>query len=89
MNIMDLADAYADSLAELENENWVHGTVGGGSVELVDIARAALEAAVTALEEDAARYHTVLGMSSDQMLRLYNKRIDLREQFIDNAMEAK
>lgn len=46
-----------------------------------------LRAEVEQLTKDALRYRTVLGMSSDQMLRLYNTRFDLREQFIDAAMQ--
>lgn len=41
-----------------------------------------------AAEKDAKRYCAVLSMSSNQMLRLYNMRFDLREQLIDAVMEA-
>lgn len=39
-------------------------------------------------KQDAERYRTVLGMSNEKLLQLYNTRFDLREQFIDAAIEG-
>lgn len=47
-----------------------------------------LRTAIEELAADAARYRTVLGMSSDALLRLYNTRFDLRQQVIDAAKES-
>ena len=46
------------------------------------------EAERDAAQADAKRYGFVLGMQSETLLRLYNTRLDLRQEFINAAMKG-
>ncbi len=84
-------DALAAKLAELEKQEpvaWRVWSPDGVNVYFYseDGDGEPLYLSPGAQSQDAARYRTVLGMSSEKLLQLYNTRFDLREQFIDSAM---
>jgi len=85
--LIELADAYAQSVGDLEYENWDCGTVGGGSVELVDEARAALVKGIEALQAEVERLKSERDRNLDS-IRVNNEIINKKNAELDKLKGA-